>query len=147
MTIFEALRISHEIQRELAQQLLATRGDSPEREEGFTRLRNELEVHSLAEERHFYVPLLQLDGGVELSRHAIAEHHEMDELIEELAQTALSSPGWLPKARALAEKVEHHLGEEEHGFFQRAGKLLGERQKKTLAQEYLRAYDELKKSA
>ena len=90
---------------------------------------------------------MQLDGGVELSRHAIAEHHEMDEMVEGLEETDPSSPSWLAQAKALAEKVDHHLKEEEHGFFQQAGKLLTDKQKKSLASEYLSACEELKEAS
>ena len=40
MNIFEALRESHVIQRNLAEQLLSTSGDTPERRELFERLKN-----------------------------------------------------------------------------------------------------------
>ena len=98
----------------------------------------------MAEERHFYVPLLQDDLGVDLSRHAIAEHHEMDEMIEGLEETDLSSPSWLAQAKALSEKVHPHLHEEEQKFFQMAGKLLSETQKSKLSSAYLSTYDEQK---
>ncbi len=39
MNIFEALRESHVIQRNLAEQLLSTSGDTPERRELFERLK------------------------------------------------------------------------------------------------------------
>ncbi|MFK4074237.1 hemerythrin domain-containing protein [Ectopseudomonas khazarica] len=144
MTIFEALRLSHDLQRELALKLVATHGDSSERHALFAQLKQELAVHSVAEERHFYIPLMQQDAGVDLSRHAIAEHHQMDEMIEDLEATDPSSPSWLAQAKALADKVEHHLREEERTFFQMAGKLLRERQKEQLAGDYLSAYDEMK---
>lgn len=147
MTIFEALRISHDIQRELARKLVATQGDSPERHALFSQLKQELAVHSMAEERHFYIPLMQQDAGVDLSRHAIAEHHEMDEMVEGLEETDPSSPSWLAQAKALAKKVEHHLKEEERTFFQMAGKLLNDRQKERLAGDYLSAYDEMKQDS
>ena len=142
--IFEALRESHERQRALYNALTETSGDTPERRELFDQLKIELAAHALAEERHLYVPLMALDAGVDLSRHAIAEHHEMDEMLEALEETEPSSPAWLPQARKLAEKVEHHLQEEEHRFFQMAGKLLTEKQKTTLAASYETEYEEAK---
>jgi len=144
MTIFEALRQSHVRQRELAEQLIETSGDTPERKELFVQLKHELVAHSVAEERHFYIPLMQDDAGVDLSRHAIAEHHEMDEMVEGLEETDPSSPSWLAQAKALSEKVHHHLEEEEHTFFQMAGKLLSDTQKETLAKAYFRTFDEQK---
>ncbi|KFX71493.1 hemerythrin [Pseudomonas taeanensis MS-3] len=146
MTIFEALRLSHETQRELSTKLIDTSGDTSERQALFTLLKSELAAHSVAEERNFYIPLMQDDLGVDLSRHAIAEHHEMDEMIEELEETELSSPSWLAQAKKLSEKVHHHLQEEEQKFFQMAGKLLSDTQKEQLSGAYLRDYESLKQA-
>lgn len=144
LNIFEALRESHERQRVLYRQLVETSGDTLERHELFEQLRTELLAHELAEERHFYLPLMELDAGVDLSRHAIAEHHELDELVEALEDADPATPTWLPLAKKLAEKVEHHLQEEEHKFFQMAGKLLTDKQKMQLAKAYLTTYEEAK---
>jgi hemerythrin-like domain-containing protein len=136
MNIFEALRISHQMQRALADQLVATSGDSPERKRLFLDLRRELSAHETAEERCFYAPLMEHDAAVDASRHGIAEHHEMDEMVEELMDLEMSSPAWLAKARALHHKVHHHLDEEEQKFFQLAGKVFSAAQKTALAKEY-----------
>ncbi|TPG78313.1 hemerythrin domain-containing protein [Pseudomonas arsenicoxydans] len=140
MNIFEALRESHERQRSYADALIKTSGDTPERVEAYKQLKSELQAHETAEERHFYIPLMEFDNGVDLSRHAIAEHHEMDEMMEELDETEMSSPAWLATAKKLAEKVHHHLKEEEQKFFQMAGKLLDDKQKETLAGQYEKEY-------
>jgi hemerythrin-like domain-containing protein len=83
---------------------------------------------------------MELDNGVELSRHGIAEHHEMDEMMEALDETEMSSPAWLATAKKLSEKVHHHLKEEEQKFFQMAGKLLDDKQKESLAGQYEKEY-------
>ncbi|MGX0891266.1 hypothetical protein AB7M22_003274 [Pseudomonas sp. ADAK2 TE3594] len=140
MNIFEALRESHDRQRRYAVALIQTRGDTPERVEAYKRLKSELQAHETAEERHFYMPLMEFDNGVDLSRHAISEHHEMDEMMEALDATEMSSPSWLATAKKLSEKVHHHLKEEEQKFFQMAGKLLDDQQKETLAGQYQKEY-------
>ncbi|AKV09599.1 MULTISPECIES: hemerythrin domain-containing protein [Pseudomonas] len=140
MNIFEALRESHDRQRTYADALIKTSGDTPERVEAYKQLKSELQAHETAEERHFYMPLMEFDNGVDLSRHAISEHHEMDEMMEELDETEMSSPAWLATAKKLSEKVHHHLKEEEQKFFQMAGKLLDDKQKETLAGQYEREY-------
>ena len=140
MNIFEALRESHERQRTYAKALIKTSGDTPERVEAYKQLKAELQAHETAEERHFYIPLMEFDNGVDLSRHAIAEHHEMDEMMEELDETEMSSPAWLATAKKLSDKVHHHLKEEEQKFFQMAGKLLDDKQKETLAGQYEKEY-------
>ncbi|MEX3777634.1 hemerythrin domain-containing protein [Pseudomonas sp. MYb118] len=140
MNIFEALRESHDRQRTYAKALIETSGDTPERVEAYKQLKSELQAHETAEERHFYIPLMEFDNGVDLSRHAIAEHHEMDEMMEELDETEMSSPAWLATAKKLSDKVHHHLKEEEQKFFQMAGKLLDDKQKETLAGQYQKEY-------
>ena len=141
MNIFEALRQSHEIQRDLARQLTQTSGDSPERRAIFDQLKNELFAHAVAEDRYFYIPLMMTDAGLNITRHALAEHHQMDELLEQLTETEMSNTGWLAIAKQLSDKVHHHLKEEEHGFFQQAGKILSEQQKQSLAKQYLAEYE------
>ncbi|MBI2769620.1 MAG: hemerythrin domain-containing protein [Burkholderiales bacterium] len=136
MNIFEALRVSHETQRALAAQLLASSPDGPERHKIFLDLKRELKAHETAEERCFYVPLFEHDSTVNASRHAIHEHHQMDEMVEDLEGQELNAPGWMAGAKKLCEKVEHHLKEEENKFFQEAGKVLTEAQKTSLAKEY-----------
>ncbi|MBD1554702.1 hemerythrin domain-containing protein [Pseudomonas typographi] len=143
MNIFEALRESHDRQREMADAVIQTIGNSPDRVSRFKALKDELHAHSIAEERHFYIPLMSDDNGVDLSRHAIAEHHEMDELIEKLEEADLSSPGWLPLAKSLKETVLHHLKEEEQKFFQMAGKILSDKDKTSLAKKYQAEYEKL----
>jgi hypothetical protein len=140
VNIFEALRESHERQRTYAKALIHTSGDSPERVEAYKQLKSELQAHATAEERHFYIPLMEFDNGIDLSRHGIAEHHEMDEMMEELDDTEMSSPAWLVTAKKLSEKVHHHLEEEEQRFFQMAGKLLNDKQKESLAGQYEKEY-------
>ena len=134
--IFEALRVSHETQRALCAQMLDTPPDGPDRRRIFTDLKCELAAHATAEERCLYVPLFEHDSTVDASRHAIAEHHEMDELVEDLEAKETNDSGWLAVAKKLSEKVHHHLKEEETKFFQLAGKVLTEKQKSDLAKDY-----------
>lgn len=138
MNIFEAIRQDYEIQRQLCRNLVKTEGDTDLRQRTFDRLKHELEIHADAEERYFYVPLIEHDMTQEHARHGIAEHHEMDEMVETLEKTEMDSAGWLVQAKKLCEKVEHHLDDEEHTFFQLAGKILSEKEKSSLAKEYLK---------
>ena len=146
MNVFEALRASHDIQRELSEKLVQTSGDSAERRELFDLLKNELFAHAVAEDRYFYIPLMMTDSGLNITRHALSEHHEIDELLEQLTETEFNNSGWLAIAEKLCELVHHHLKEEEHGFFQQAGKILSESEKTSLAQQYLAEYKKYKRA-
>lgn len=136
MNIFEALRKDHDVQRDLIDRLLKTEGNSPQRERTWKELQDELEAHAKAEERAFYVPLMKKDLTQEKARHSIAEHHDIDEVIETLNNTDMSSPSWKANAEKLAHLLIHHLDEEEHEVFQMAGKALKEQQKEKLADTY-----------
>lgn len=145
MTIFEALRQEHEIQRDLVAKLVETHGDTEERKKIFEQLKHELKIHADAEERHFYIPLIKKDLTQEKARHSVAEHHEMDELVEQLEDTEMDASNWLKIAKDLEHKVTHHLDEEEHEVFQMAGKSLTENQKTSLADDYNKEIRKMRK--
>lgn len=136
MEIFEALRISHDTQRAVALHILETKGDSPERRTLYNEFKRELAAHAAAEERCFYLPLIEHDASMAQARHGMAEHHEMDELVKELNGMEFSSPGWIAQFRKLQHKVFHHLDDEEKAIFQLAGKVLTQKQKTELAKAY-----------
>jgi hypothetical protein len=136
MNIFKALIASHQTQRELCARVLESLGNDTEREHVFQELKRELKAHETAEERCFYVPLFEHDDTVDASRHAIAEHHEMDEMVEDLEEADPHSREWQDGARKLCAKIEHHLDEEEGKFFQQAGEVLTDQQKEQLGVDY-----------
>ncbi len=136
MNIFESLRRSHLTQRMLADQLLETESRSRERLTLFKQLKTELSAHAAAEERCFYVPLIAHDRTQAASRHGIAEHHEMDELVEALEDIESVSPSWITQAKALRHKIYHHLADEEQGIFQQAAQVLTDAEKEALARAY-----------
>ena len=143
--IFDAIRESHDLQRDLCRKLTASRGDMAARELLFLQLKIELMAHAAAEERHLYVPLLMQDGGLDASRHALHEHHEVDELLEDLSVRNKKQPGWIATAKKLSFKVRHHLKEEESKFFQTAGRLLSTTEKERLAGKYTREIVRMRK--
>jgi hypothetical protein len=136
--IFNAIRESHDLQRDLCRKLTASRRDMAARQVLFLQLKVELMAHAAAEERHLYVPLLMEDGGLDASRHALHEHHEIDELLDDLSVRNKKQAGWTATAKTLSFKVRHHLKEEEAKLFQLAGRLLSATKKKQLAREYTR---------
>jgi hypothetical protein len=140
-TIYDALRESHERQRALCTRLTRTRAGNPAgRRETFETLKVELAAHAAAEERFLYAPILMDDMGLDPSRHALAEHHEIDELVEALGKLDPAGEAWGDKAKALSHQVRHHLKEEESRFFQVSGKILNEAEKLQLAKRYQRDF-------
>jgi hypothetical protein len=145
-TIYDALRDSHDKQRELCTTLTRTRGSNPQgRLDTLAALHIELAAHAAAEERYLYAPILMDDMGLQSSRHALSEHHDIDELVEDLQALEATGDAWGEKAKALAHKVRHHLKEEETKFFQVSGKILSDAQKRTLAGKYRRDYLRMRK--
>jgi hypothetical protein len=144
-TIYDALRESHALQRSLCRKLLRSPPHSQRRRELFTELRIELAAHAAAEERFLYAPILMHDAGLHSARHALHEHHEIDELVEDLQVRDLAQRGWIATARKLSEKVHHHLREEEKKFFQVSGRILDESQKTRLARQYRRDHARMRR--
>ena len=85
--IFDALREDHDKQRAMLKELLKTEGDSKERRQIYQSLKAELKAHAVAEERFFYKPMMDDDAAIKKARHSIAEHHEIDEFLEDLDKT------------------------------------------------------------
>ncbi|MEK8034567.1 hemerythrin domain-containing protein [Ideonella sp. DXS29W] len=133
--LFDALRDSHAMQRQLCRRLTRTR-DPRQRESLFLQLKVELEAHAAAEERYLYVPMLMTDAGLSATRHALSEHHDIEELCEDLSVRDKSGDEWAGTMSALSHKVHHHLREEERKFFKVGGRLLDSRQKAQLARQY-----------
>lgn len=136
--IYEALRESHELQRKLCRQLTRIKPGTPRAAEIFRALRIELAAHAAAEERYLYAPILVDDRGLDSSRHALAEHHDIDECVEDLGKAKENAENWVERARKLSHEVHHHLREEERKFFQISGKILSDAQKNALATKYRR---------
>jgi len=136
MTIFEALRNDHDVQRTLIGILTDTTGDSEGRNEIWAKLRTELSAHAGAEERYFYVPLMEHDLTQDAARHSVAEHKELDDFVEQLDGYDMSGSQWIQTAKKLEERLLHHLEEEEKEVFPVAGKALGDDEKTALAAEY-----------
>ena len=64
------------------------------------------------------------DAGLSVSRHALADHHKAEKLVDELRGVDPSTDQFTEIAQQLSKEVRDHLDEEEHGTFQLAGKLL-----------------------
>ena len=147
MKIDQAIILDHAIQRDLIEQLLATEGDSEDRRHLFKRLKQELTIHADAEERHFYVPLIEIDRTQDDARHGIAEHHEIEELVEQVEEAEFDSSGWLKHAKNLADKVLHHLEEEEQDYFPKANEVLSDEQAEEMGDQYLNAINDARKQS
>lgn len=116
-TVLNRLKEDHDRQRDLLDRIMKTEGDSEERRTLFTELTKELKSHAAAEEQAVYSEMLADPEVSDETRHSVAEHHEIDEMLNDLAATDMSSPGWLQKFKQLDERYRHHINEEEDDHF------------------------------
>ena len=123
-TIYEAIEADHKHHRELLDKLSETSGDSPERRKMWEEFYYDVKSHAAAEEETFYSKLIAQPMGQDDARHSVHEHQELDDIMEELNDMDMSSPGWLTRFKTLKHDYEHHMEEEEDEIFAKARKVL-----------------------
>lgn len=96
------------------------------REELFTQLKNELDLHAEIEETIFYPVLEKHEETRDITLEGIEEHRIVKELLAELDAMAKDDEVWTAKMTVLKESVEHHVEEEEDEMFSKAQKALTE---------------------
>ena len=74
------------------------------RRAAFLALAHELDAHATAEERHLYVPLLLDDAGLSVSRHALADHHKAEKLVEQLRGVDPATDHFVDLAKELSTR-------------------------------------------
>ena len=102
------------------------------REELFTQLKTELDVHTRIEETIFYPALEQADETRDITLEAFEEHRLVKQLLGELESMDKSEEEWTAKFTVLKENIEHHVEDEEGKMFPKARKVLGEEGADTL---------------
>ena len=125
MDIYKVIKQDHDLMRSMLKDLCKTGNDQgKQREAQFTPLKNELMMHQQVEEAVVYNPLKDTGETRDEALEAIAEHHLVNGLLEELALMPKDSDEWFAKFGVLKELVEHHMKEEEGEFFDAARKVI-----------------------
>lgn len=135
-TIYEKLKSDHDKHRGLLARLADTQGDSEDRRELWKTFYYDVGAHAAAEELTFYSPLMADSDGQAEGRHSVAEHKELDDIIQELNEMDMSSPGWLTRFKTLKDRYEHHIEEEEEDIFPVAKEVLGTDRSGEIAAEF-----------
>src|SRR5690606_36934571 len=78
--------------------------------EEFTR---ELKGHAAAEEQALYSVSLAKPDTTDKARHSVAEHKEIEDMLNHLATVDVSSGEWMEKFEDLRDEYIHHIDEEE----------------------------------
>lgn len=115
--IFGRLKKDHDRHRMILDKLAETSGDSEERRNLFEEFTKEVKSHAAAEEQALYATMLRKPPTTDDTRHSVAEHHELNEALNDLAATEMSSPGWMAKFKQLDHDYRHHIEEEEEDHF------------------------------
>lgn len=115
--IFGTLVEDHDRHRDLLARLGETGEATVERKALFEELTFEIKGHAAAEEQSLWSTVLRKPAITEDGRHAVAEHKEMDDLLNDLAATDMASSAWLTKFHVLRDEYLHHIGEEEQELF------------------------------
>lgn len=115
--IFARLEQDHEKHRELLSRIADIHGESEERKELFEQFTLEVKSHAAAEEQALYSTMMRKPESTDETRHSVAEHHEIDEMLNDLAATDMASSAWLSKFKKLQHDYLHHIDEEEEDHF------------------------------
>ncbi len=117
------------------------------REELFTQLKQELDVHAEVEEQIFYPAIKEAEETREITFEAIEEHNVVKQLLSELDAEPKDTEEWTAKLTVLKENVEHHVEEEETEMFPKAKKVLSDEQVEQLGTQMQEAKTKLQASA
>ena len=124
--IFERLKQDHERHRQLLAQLFASAGKPEQQEKLFERFKVEVTAHAAAEEETLYATMLAREELRHDAVHSVAEHKEIGDLLQSLAQADVHSDDWRAEFHKLADRYTHHIDEEETEMFPAAAEGLSD---------------------
>jgi hypothetical protein len=113
------------------------------REQLFTRLRRELEVHETIEEEIFYPALKEHPKAKDLVLEAYEEHNVVDMVMGEIEDVAYDDETWGAKFTVLKENLEHHIEEEETEMWKQARQVFDDEELDELGDRMALRKDEL----
>ncbi|MGK2286093.1 hemerythrin domain-containing protein [Pedomonas sp. V897] len=124
--IFDALTADHDRHRSLLKTLGNGNTASDKRMALFEELTRELKGHAAAEEQALYSVILAKPEMTDKARHSVAEHKEIDDLLNHLATVDIATKEWSRKFAELSDEYIHHIDEEEEELFPDASDVLTE---------------------
>jgi iron-sulfur cluster repair protein YtfE (RIC family) len=129
MNAFELLKADHKKVAGIFEELEPTTNRATKtREELFTQLKNELDVHTQIEEQILYPALKDAEETHDITLEAYEEHHVVKQILSELESMPVDTDEWSAKLKVLQENVEHHVEEEEGDMFKKAKDVLSPEQ-------------------
>jgi hypothetical protein len=113
------------------------------REEFFTKVKRELEVHETIEEEIFYPVLKHHPKTKEIALEAYEEHHVVDTVMAEIEGVSYEDERWGAKFKVMKENLEHHIEEEEGEMFKQAKQVFEPTELTQLGESMLKRKEEL----
>lgn len=140
MNAFAVLKADHESVAEILGRIeQSTERAIKGREDLFTRLKAELDLHAMIEEEIFYPALEESNEARDITLEAYEEHRLVKQLLGELEAESKDTEEWTAKFTVLKENIEHHVEEEEGELFKKARQVLSEEEIEALGQQLLEA--------
>jgi hemerythrin superfamily protein len=102
--------------------------DIGEREKLFTEIKHELLLHAKTEQDSFYKVLEDKKPTEERVEEAEEEHKEIEKYIKKLAKLEFNSEEWIEQFGEFKHSVTHHVKEEEGALFEKAHKVLSDKE-------------------
>lgn len=124
--IFDALVADHDRHRILLKKLKSKDAGPEDRMALFEEFTRELKGHAAAEEQALYSVILAKPDTTDKARHSVAEHKEIEDMLNHLATVEISSDEWMEKFEDLRDEYIHHIDEEEEELFPAASDVLTE---------------------
>jgi hemerythrin-like domain-containing protein len=139
------LRKDHDEVKELLKQ--ASDAETTEKQELFTKIKAELEVHETIEEEIFYPALKEHPKTKELALEGYEEHDVVDYVMSELAALSPQDETWDAKFKVMEENLKHHINEEEREMFEQAKKVFSDDELEELAERMEQRKSQLQPSS
>lgn len=134
--IFDRLKQDHDKHRNLLDQIEGEAGPSQARQRAFDAFKTEVTAHAATEEETLYATMMRLSDERHDAQHSVAEHKELGELIQAVADAAPNGDAWTEAFGELAKKYRHHIDEEEQEMFPKAKEAIGDDKAAALRDEY-----------
>jgi iron-sulfur cluster repair protein YtfE (RIC family) len=148
MNVFALLKADHEKVAEMMETLEETTERAVKgRDDLFTRLKAELDLHAQIEEEIFYPTLKEAEETRDITFEAYEEHRLVKQLLSELEAEPKDTEEWTAKFTVLKENVEHHVEEEEGEMFKQARQVLSKEEIETLGDRVQQAKHQNKRAA
>ncbi len=137
MNIYDVLKSDHRMVLDSIQQIKNSSGQSKsERQQSFSKVRDNLLPHMYAEENYYYQYLMDHGGNRPKLLEAIEEHRAARSVMQDIESTQADDERWMAKLTVLDELLRHHIKEEEDDIFSQSRKIIDDRQAQEMGEQF-----------